>query len=100
MAAAARRLNAKGPIDAVLIGDFDPHGGCWRAPAIKAGPRRLGTELWATDRAIGKTVALRGAWYAAAPDTHFDRLVTRYRARYGKTPYRLASLGYDAVCWR
>jgi branched-chain amino acid transport system substrate-binding protein len=24
-------------------------------------------------------------------------LVTRYRARYGKTPYRLASLGYDAV---
>ena len=41
--------------------------------------------------------ALRGAWYAAAPDTQFDRLVTRYRARYGKTPYRLASLGYDSV---
>ena len=39
----------------------------------------------------------RPAWYAAAPDTQFDRLVTRYRARYGKTPYRLASLGYDSV---
>jgi hypothetical protein len=27
----------------------------------------------------------------------FNQLTTRYRARYGKTPYRLASLGYDAV---
>jgi hypothetical protein len=67
------------------------------APMLKVGPRKLGTELWATDKALGQTAALRGAWYAAAPDTQFNRLVTRYRARYGKTPYRLASLGYDAV---
>ena len=40
---------------------------------------------------------MRGAWYAAAPNVQFDRLTIRYRARYGKTPYRLASLGYDAV---
>lgn len=57
----------------------------------------MGTELWGTDRTIGKNAALRGAWFAAATDYQFDRLVTRYRARYGKTPYRLASLGYDAV---
>lgn len=94
--AAATRLNAKGPIDAVLIGDATRMAAV-AGPALKVGTHRLGTELWATDRAIGKTVALRGAWYAAAPDTQFDRLVTRYRARYGKTPYRLASLGYDAV---
>ena len=94
--AAARRLNAKGPLDAVLIGD-STRMAALAAPALKVGPRRLGTELWGTDRAIGKTAALRGAWYAAAPDAQFDRLVTRYRARYGKTPYRLASLGYDAV---
>ena len=94
--AAAGRLNAKGPIDAVLIGD-STRMAALAGPAIKAGPHRLGTELWASDRAIGKTVSLRGAWYAAAPDTQFDRLVTRYRARYGKTPYRLASLGYDSV---
>jgi branched-chain amino acid transport system substrate-binding protein len=94
--AASRRLNAKGPVDAVLIGDSTRMAAA-AGPALKVGPRRLGTELWASDRAIGKTAALRGAWYAAAPDVQFDRLVTRYRAKYGKTPYRLASLGYDSV---
>ena len=96
VAAAARALNAKGAFDAVLIGDSGRIA-AMAAPLIKAGPRRLGTELWATDKTLGKTPALRGAWYAAAPDFQFNRLVTRYRARYGKTPYRLASLGYDAV---
>ena len=27
----------------------------------------------------------------------FGQLATRYRARYGKSPMRIASLGYDAV---
>ena len=94
--AAVRRLNARGAFDAVLIGDSSRIA-AMAAPLIKAGPRRLGTELWATDRGIGANVALRGSWYAAAPDAQFDRLVARYRVRYGKTPYRLASLGYDAV---
>jgi ABC-type branched-subunit amino acid transport system substrate-binding protein len=93
---AARRLNARGDVDAILIGD-NGRIAAMAAPLLKVGPRKLGTELWATDRTLGKTTALRGAWYAAAPDTQFNRLVTRYRARYGKTPYRLASLGYDAV---
>ncbi|MGI8932166.1 MAG: penicillin-binding protein activator [Sphingomicrobium sp.] len=94
--AAARRLNAKGGYDAVLIGDSGRIAAV-AAPALKIGPRLLGTELWATDKSLSKTAALRGAWYAAAPNTQFDRLTTRYRARYGKIPYRLASLGYDAV---
>jgi ABC-type branched-subunit amino acid transport system substrate-binding protein len=93
---AARRLNARGDVDAILIGD-NGRMAAVAAPLLKVGPRKLGTELWATDKALGKTAGLRGAWYAAAPDTQFNRLVTRYRARYGKTPYRLASLGYDAV---
>lgn len=96
LTAAARRLNAKGAFDAVLIGDATTMAAI-AAPALKAGPRRLGTELWGTDRTVNRTLALRGAWFAAAPDAQFDRLVTRYRARYGKTPYRLASLGYDSV---
>src|SRR6185369_4214609 len=95
LSAAAKRLNAKGAIDAVLIGDSSRMAAV-AGPALKVGPRRLGTELWASDRTIGKTASLRGAWYAAAPDTQYDKLVVRYRARYGKTPYRLASLGYDA----
>ncbi len=67
------------------------------APVLKVGPRRLGTELWGTDRTICQLRPLRGAWFAAAPDVQFEKFVTRYRGRYGKTPYRLASLGYDSV---
>ena len=96
LTAAARRLNAKGAMDAILIGDSSRMAAI-ASPVLHKGPRRLGTELWGTDRTIGKNAALRGAWFAAAPDYQFDRLVSRYRARYGKTPYRLASLGYDAV---
>lgn len=96
LAAAARRLNAKGPIDAVLIGDSSRLAAT-AAPLLKVGPRRLGTELWGTDRTIARNASLRGAWFAAAPDVQFDKLVVRYRARYGRTPYRLASLGYDSV---
>ena len=67
------------------------------AAALKPGARLLGTELWANDHGIGATPRMRGAWYAAAPEARFDQLVTRYRARYGKVPYRLGSLGYDAA---
>lgn len=96
ISAAARRLNAKGAVDAVLIGDASRMAAVG-APMLKPATRKLGTELWGTDRTIGQLRALRGAWFAAAPDAQFDRLVNRYRARYGKTPYRLASLGYDSV---
>jgi branched-chain amino acid transport system substrate-binding protein len=93
---AANSLNAKGRLDAVLVADSSRIAAS-AAAAIKVGPRLLGTELWANDRAIGAAARMRGSWYAAAPDARFDQLVTRYRARYGKSPYRLASLGYDAV---
>jgi branched-chain amino acid transport system substrate-binding protein len=93
---AANALNAKGPVDAVLIADSGRIAAL-AAPSLRAGSRLLGTELWASERTLGQTARLRGAWYAAAPDARFNQLVTRYRARYGKTPYRLGSLGYDAV---
>jgi len=93
---AANALNAKGHFDAVLIGDSS-RVAAQAGAAVKVGPRLLGTELWANDHAIGATPRMRGAWYAAAPDARFNQLVTRYRARYGKVPYRLGSLGYDAV---
>ena len=95
ISAAARKLNEQ-TLDAVLIGDAS-RTAATASTVLKVGPRRLGTELWGTDRTIGKNAALRGAWFAAPPDVQFDRLVGRYRANYGKTPYRLASLGYDAV---
>ena len=94
--AAASRLRGKGSFDAVLIGDSGRMAAL-AAPALPQAPKFMGTELWASDKTLGRTPALRGAWYAAAPDTRFNQLATRYRTRYGKSPYRLASLGYDAV---
>ena len=93
---AARRLGSRGAADAVLIADAGRNA-AGIAPSVRVGPRLLGTELWAADRALGSTVRLRGSWYAAAPDARFQQLVTRYRARYGKAPVRLASLGYDSM---
>ncbi len=94
--AAAAALNRRGEYDAVLIADSGSLVSAV-APAVEVGPVLLGTELWANDRTLGKVPRLRGALYAAAPDARFNQLVNRYRARYGKTPYRIGSLGYDAV---
>ncbi len=94
--AAGSSLNSRGPMDAVLIADSGPLAAA-AAAAVKVGPRLLGTELWANDRMLGQTARLRGALYAAAPEGRFGELVSRYRARYGRTPYRIGSLGYDAV---
>ncbi|MDQ3075348.1 MAG: penicillin-binding protein activator [Pseudomonadota bacterium] len=94
--AAATRLGTKGDFDAVLIADAGRIAAL-AAPALPRAAIYMGTELWAGDKTLGKTPALRGAWYAAAPDARFNQLSTRYRARYGKSPYRLASLGYDAM---
>ena len=93
---AAIALNARANYDAVLIADSGRTAAS-AAPVIEAGPRLIGTELWANDRDLGQVKRMRGALYAAPPEARFGQLVTRYRARYGKTPYRLGSLGYDAV---
>lgn len=100
MKAAVGRLNEQGSYDAVLIADGGRnasvaaalvHGGSSRSARV------LGTELWATESGLPQVASLRGAWFASAPESMFNQLQTRYRARYGRTPYRLASLGYDAV---
>lgn len=98
--AAATRLNAQSGYDAVLIAD-NGQIAMSAAPLIRNGrsgqARILGTELWRTDEAITRSAALRGARFASVPETMFDQLKARYRTRYGANPYRLASLGYDAV---
>jgi branched-chain amino acid transport system substrate-binding protein len=97
---AVARLYAQGDYDAILIADGS-RGAAAAAPLLKSGSnarvRLLGTELWGTETGLGRTPALRGAWYASVGDSMFNQLRTRYRARYGANPYRLASLGYDAV---
>jgi ABC-type branched-subunit amino acid transport system substrate-binding protein len=97
---AVGKLHSLGPYDAMLIADSGRTAAA-AAPLLRSGPsaamRLLGTELWSTETGLGRTPALRGAWYAGVADNMFNQLRSRYRARYGANPYRLASLGYDAV---
>lgn len=97
---AARTLGLNQPYEAILIAD----GGRIAAvatPAIRKGPspdaRVLGTELWNADNLVARSPSLQGAWYAAVSDSLYRQLAGKYRVRYGKEPFRLASMGYDAV---
>ena len=94
--AAARRLNSCPGLNAVLLVDGGKTAASL-APLFKPGVRILGPDLWAADRTLGRTARLRGAWYAAPTDTRFGQFATRYKAHYGATPPRLASLGYDSM---
>lgn len=100
MTAAIGRLNGQSGYDAVLIAD-NGRIAMAAAPAIRRGPsnqaRILGTELWSSESGLGGAPTLRGAWFASVSDGLWNQLRTRYRTRYGTTPYRLASLGYDAA---
>ncbi|WCT75142.1 penicillin-binding protein activator [Sphingomonas naphthae] len=89
----------KGDYDAVLIADVGRIA-IQAAPLVrKANPsaQLLGPDLWSTDRTINASPALAGAWYASFSDGLYDQLAAKFRARYGRAPYRLASLGYDSV---
>lgn len=96
---AARRLRARGGFDAVLVAD----GGriaALAAPAFKGGKtpvRMLGTELWSGDGAALGGPALAGSWFSAVSDGRFRQFADSYQSRFGSKPYRIATLGYDAV---
>ncbi len=57
----------------------------------------MGTELWATESGLTRVPQMHGAQFAAVPDDRFRQLASRYEARFGGTPSRLASLAYDAT---
>lgn len=97
---AAERLKSRGGFDAVLIADGV------RLSAMAAGtlksasaalPTILGTELWSGDDGLTRASALRGAWFSAVSDARYRQFVTSYQNRFGEQPYRIATLGYDAV---
>lgn len=100
LSGAARRLGRTAGLDAILVADSGTN-------AIRAVPilresgattaRILGTELWNTESNLGGNAAMRGSWYASVSDTLFGQMAARYRERYGQSPYRIASMGYDAV---
>ena len=98
--AAITRLNQTSPYEAILIADSG-RTAVQAVPIIRAkggaSAKILGTELWNTEGALAASPALRGAWFASVSDGLYNQLATKYRGRFGKSPYRLASLGYDAV---
>ncbi|NYT42771.1 penicillin-binding protein activator [Sphingomonas sp. R-74633] len=89
------------PYQAILIAGSGSSG-VTAAPIIRKSAggktaRILGTELWNTDSAIGGNAVLNGAWFASVPDNYYRTYATKYRARFGAAPYRMSTLGYDAV---
>lgn len=97
---ASRRLAEKSPYDAILIADSGKNGimvaGALQKASIGS-PMYMGTELWDNERTLIASPNLFGAIYATASDALYDQLAAKYRSRFGKAPYRLASLGYDSV---
>lgn len=100
LSGSARQLARGGATDAILIADSGQTA-IRAVPLLRAGgassSRILGTELWNTEGALAGNAAMQGAWFASVSDTLFGQLSSRYRERYGRAPYRIASLGYDAV---
>ena len=88
-------------IDALLIPDSGEGLAAAGAALTSAGfdPARvkpLGTGLWNDPRAL-QVKALQGGWFAAPDQAGFAAFSTRYRAKFGAEPTRIATLAYDAV---
>jgi len=100
VAAAVGALKNGAPYDAVLIADTG-RAAVAAAPILRRdgskGARFLGTELWNTEGALAGNPSIRGAWFASVSDSLYNQYADKYRARFGKAPFRLSSLGYDAV---
>ncbi len=96
---AASRLRAAGGYDTVLIADSVRLGtdAAGELNKGRARTRILGTELWSGEAALTKAPALNGALFAAVSDQRFGRFADSYATRFGSQPYRVATLGYDAV---
>ncbi len=97
---AASRLRAAGGFDTVLVADSARMGvdaGAELNKSTRNRSRILGTELWSGEAAITRAKGLEGALFAAVSDQRYARFADSYAARFGGQPYRLATLGYDAV---
>ncbi len=94
---AAGRLKQRGGFDAVLIADGGTNS-IRGAEAVKFdGLQILGTERWSGDSGVLRSSALRGAIFSAVSDARYGGFVRSYEERFGGQPYRVATLGYDAV---
>lgn len=91
----------RSPFQAILISGGGSDG-VQAVPIIRRAAngktaRILGPDLWNTDSGIGGNAGLKGAWFASVPNNYYRTYAVKYRTRYGAAPYRLSTLGYDAV---
>ena len=97
---AAERLRQRGGFDTVLLADSarlaSQAAGVFR-PRGAGATKILGTELWSGESEVTRAAALRGAWFSAVSDARFKRFSDSYNTRFGSNPYRISTLGYDAV---
>jgi hypothetical protein len=63
----------------------------------RARARIIGTELWGGESVLARAASMEGAIFATVSDQRFKRFADSYEARFGSKPYRVATLGYDAV---
>jgi branched-chain amino acid transport system substrate-binding protein len=100
ISAAVTRMGQTSPYQAVLIAD-GANNAAAAVPLLRrnggGSARVLGTELWNSDASINGKPAMNGAWFASVPDNLYRQYAAKYRARFGSAPFRLSSLGYDAV---
>ena len=97
---AADRLRTAGGYDTVVIAD-SARLAMTAAPRLKdagdALPSLIGTELWSREADLTRDARLRGAWFSTVPDARYRQFADSYQSRFGAAPYRIATLGYDAV---
>ena len=94
---AAKRLNTSGgAFDTVLIAD-GARLSALGAAQLNNKPRILGTELWSGEASVAASASLNNALFSAVSDTRYKQFATSYKSRFGSQPYRISTLGYDAV---
>lgn len=97
---AAQRLRARGGFDTLLIAE-GPRLSIQAAGAVRpanaTSPLLLGTELWGGESTVANSAALRGALFSTISDSRFSQFSESYRNRFGNSPHRIATLGYDSV---
>jgi len=100
LAGAVSKLAQAGPYQALLVADNSAAASGVVAVVRRAGgggAHILGTDQWNLDAALTSKAPLNGAWFASVSDDLYRRYAVKYRARFGTSPFRLSSLGYDAV---
>src|SRR3569623_1262774 len=100
LSSAVSKLGQAGPYQALLVADNSRAASGVVAVERRAGgggAHLLGTDQWNLDADLTSKASLNGAWFASVSDNLYRQYAAKYRARFGTSPFRLSSMGYDAV---